>query len=89
MGGKDHHMTEYLKPGAYGEEVAFRSKSIEGVSTSRTRFVGWIQGRLEAIVKIAVVVGLGGGARTLGLPLALVAWRSSRARVSLPPKSGS
>src|SRR5215470_18506224 len=31
---------EYLAPGVYVEEVSFRSKSIEGVSTSTTGFVG-------------------------------------------------
>jgi len=33
-------MPEYLAPGVYVEEVSFRSKSIEGVSTSTTAFVG-------------------------------------------------
>ena len=33
-------MPEYLAPGIYIEEVSFRSKSIEGVSTSTTGFVG-------------------------------------------------
>src|SRR5262245_25617666 len=33
-------MAEYLAPGVYVEEVAFRSKSIEGVSTSTAGFVG-------------------------------------------------
>jgi phage tail sheath protein FI len=31
---------EYLTPGVYVEETSFRSKSIEGVSTSTTAFVG-------------------------------------------------
>jgi uncharacterized protein len=31
---------EYLAPGVFVEEVSFRSKSIEGVSTSTTAFVG-------------------------------------------------
>jgi len=31
---------EYLAPGVYVEEVSFRSKSIEGVGTSTTAFVG-------------------------------------------------
>jgi phage tail sheath protein FI len=31
---------EYLAPGVYVEETSFRSKSIEGVSTSTTSFVG-------------------------------------------------
>jgi phage tail sheath protein FI len=33
-------MPEYLSPGVYVEEVSFRSKSIEGVSTSTTAFAG-------------------------------------------------
>src|SRR6266496_2392410 len=33
-------MPEYLAPGVYVEEVSYRSKSIEGVSTSTTAFVG-------------------------------------------------
>lgn len=33
-------MPEYLAPGVYVEEVSFRSKSIEGVSTTTTAFVG-------------------------------------------------
>src|SRR5204863_8149873 len=33
-------MPEYLAPGVYVEEVSFRSKLIEGVSTSTAGFVG-------------------------------------------------
>jgi phage tail sheath protein FI len=33
-------MAEYLAPGVFVEETSFRSKSIEGVSTSTTAFVG-------------------------------------------------
>jgi phage tail sheath protein FI len=33
-------MPEYLAPGVYVEEVSFRAKSIEGVSTSVTGFIG-------------------------------------------------
>ena len=33
-------MPEYLAPGVFVEEVSFRSKSIEGVATSTTGFVG-------------------------------------------------
>ena len=33
-------MPEYLAPGVYIEEVSFRSKSIEGVATTTTGFVG-------------------------------------------------
>jgi phage tail sheath protein FI len=34
-------MPEYLAPGVFMEEVSFRSKSIEGVPTSTTGFVGY------------------------------------------------
>jgi len=33
-------MPEYLSPGVYVEEVSFRAKSLEGVSTSTTGFTG-------------------------------------------------
>src|SRR5229473_2724921 len=33
-------MPEYLAPGVYVEEVSYRAKSIEGVATSTTGFVG-------------------------------------------------
>ena len=33
-------MPEYLAPGVFVEEVSFRSKSIEGVSTTTTAFIG-------------------------------------------------
>ena len=33
-------MPEYLAPGVYIEEVSYRSKSIEGVGTTTTGFVG-------------------------------------------------
>ena len=33
-------MAEYLAPAVYVEETSFRSKSIEGVGTSTTAFVG-------------------------------------------------
>ena len=33
-------MPEYLAPGVFVEEVSYRSKSIEGVGTTTTGFVG-------------------------------------------------
>ncbi|MFN7770798.1 MAG: phage tail protein, partial [Planctomycetaceae bacterium] len=33
-------MPEYLAPGVYVEETSYRAKSIEGVSTTTTGFVG-------------------------------------------------
>jgi phage tail sheath protein FI len=37
---KEISMPEYLAPGVYVEETSFRSKSIEGVSTTTTGFIG-------------------------------------------------
>src|SRR6266511_1911811 len=37
-------MPEYLAPGVFVEEVSFRAKSIEGVSTSTTGFIGSVPG---------------------------------------------
>ena len=36
-------MPEYLAPGVYVEETAYRSKAIEGVSTGTRGFVGSIR----------------------------------------------
>ena len=33
-------MPEYLAPGVFVEEVSYRAKSIEGVSTTTTGFIG-------------------------------------------------
>jgi uncharacterized protein len=33
-------MPEYLAPGVYVEETSFRARSIEGVSTTTTGFIG-------------------------------------------------
>jgi phage tail sheath protein FI len=51
-------MPEYLSPGVYVEETSFRSKSIEGVSTSTAGFVGptrWgpVSGEPELITNLA------------------------------------
>src|SRR6185312_6103263 len=51
-------MPEYLSPGVYVEETSFRSKSIEGVSTSTAGFVGptrWgpISGEPELLTSLA------------------------------------
>src|SRR5258707_9307498 len=37
---QENTMPEYLAPGVYVEETWFRAKSIEGVSTTTTGFVG-------------------------------------------------
>ena len=51
-------MPEYLSPGVYIEETSFRSKSIEGVSTSTAGFVGparWgpVSGQPELLTSLA------------------------------------
>ena len=70
-------MPEYLAPGVYVEETSFRSKSIEGVSTTTTGFIG--PARLDVGVRVpcAQVLGTceelseaeGGPPRLLGLPV--------------------
>jgi phage tail sheath protein FI len=50
---------EYLAPAVFVEETSYRSKSIEGVSTSTSGFVGSIRRGVGAIVKTAAVVTLG------------------------------
>lgn len=46
-------MAEYLAPGVYVEETSFRAKSIEGVGTSTTAFVGLtLKGPTEVIPDI-------------------------------------
>ena len=44
-------MPEYLAPGVYVEETSFRSKSIEGVSTSTAAFVGFTRRGPLAVAK--------------------------------------
>ena len=51
-------MPEYLAPGVYVEEVSFRSKSIEGVSTSTTGFAGMTRyGPVQYSVKLVMSRG--------------------------------
>src|ERR1017187_3601761 len=45
-------MPEYISPGVYVEETSFRSKSIEGVSTSVTAFVGYARRGPLATAKV-------------------------------------
>src|SRR5947207_1282821 len=51
-------MPEYLAPGVFVEEVSYRSKSIEGVATTTTGFVGPtrygpLDGELEVLTSLA------------------------------------
>jgi phage tail sheath protein FI len=51
-------MPEYLAPGVYIEETSFRSKSIEGVSTTTTGFVGPCRyGPVTALADIITSLG--------------------------------
>ncbi len=59
-------MPEYLAPGVYVEETSFRSKSIEGVGTSTTGFVGAtrygpVQGEPELITSFGQFSRIYGG----------------------------
>ena len=49
-------MPEYLAPGVYVEETSFRSKSIEGVSTSTAAFVGFTRRGPLAVAKLSKVL---------------------------------
>ncbi|HJT26015.1 MAG TPA: phage tail sheath subtilisin-like domain-containing protein [Pyrinomonadaceae bacterium] len=58
-------MPEYLAPGVYVEETSFRSKSIEGVSTTTTGFIGPARyGPLD--LEPEVITSLGEFERTYG-----------------------
>ena len=58
-------MAEYLAPGVYVEEVSFRSKSIEGVSTTTTGFIGPARyGPVDMVPD--VITGLGEFERVYG-----------------------
>ncbi|HKU75887.1 MAG TPA: phage tail sheath subtilisin-like domain-containing protein [Pyrinomonadaceae bacterium] len=64
-------MPEYLAPGVYVEETSFRSKSIEGVSTTTTGFVG--PGRYGPIdYESEILTSLADFERTYGDRLQLV-----------------
>jgi phage tail sheath protein FI len=63
-------MPEYLAPGVYVEETSFRSKSIEGVSTSTAGFVGparWgpVSGDPELLTSLADFERIYGGIEDL------------------------
>ena len=63
-------MPEYLAPGVYVEEVSFRAKSIEGVSTSVAGFIGPtrygpIEGEPELLTSFADFSRIYGGIDTL------------------------
>jgi uncharacterized protein len=82
-------MPEYLAPGVYVEETSFRSKSIEGVSTSTAGFVGptrWgpVCGDPELITSLADFERMYGGPEELSftdqeLPSPNYLWHGVRA----------
>ena len=73
---------EYLAPGVYVEETSYRSKSIEGVSTSARGFVGSIRRGVDASAKsMAVVVG----GVFLGAALSVAVGKARRRRRRPPP----
>jgi len=64
-------MPEYLAPGVYIEEVSFRSKSIEGVSTTTTGFAGPTRfgpttGPLDLLTSLAEFERIYGDGQPLG-----------------------
>ncbi len=66
-------MPEYLAPGVYVEETSFRARSIQGVGTSTTGFVGLARkgptdGLPELVTSYAEFERLFGGLDALGLP---------------------
>ena len=75
-------MPEHLAPGVYVEEVAYRSKPIEGVSTTTKGFVGSIRRGADAIVRGAAVFGLG---VLLGVAAASAVDKRRRRRRRVPP----
>lgn len=65
-------MPEYLAPGVYVEETSFRAKSIEGVGTSTTAFVGPtrrgpVTGVPELVTSLTDFEHIYGGLENLGL----------------------
>src|ERR1051326_4591835 len=65
-------MPEYLAPGVYVEETSFRAKSIEGVGTSTTAFIGPTRrgpstGTPEMVTSLADFERIYGGLQDLGL----------------------
>src|SRR5215218_3004675 len=51
-------MPEYLAPGVYVEETSFRAKSIEGVSTTTTGFIGPARyGPIDMVPEIITSLG--------------------------------
>lgn len=75
-------MPEYLAPGVYVEETSYRSKSIEGVSTSTLGFLGSIRRGVDASAKSVAVVVVG---VFLGAALSVAVGKARRRRQRPPP----
>lgn len=75
-------MSEYLAPGVYVEETSYRSKSIEGVSTSSSGLVGSFRRGVDAVAKIVAVVVVGA---LLGAAAAVAVDKARRERPRRPP----
>jgi len=73
---------EYLAPGVYVEEASYRSKSIEGVSTSTRGFVGSIRRGVDATAKTVALVVVG---VLLGAGASIAVDKARRRRRRLPP----
>ena len=75
-------MPEYLAPGVYVEETNYRSKSIEGVSTSTRGLLGSIRRGVDAVAKAVAVVAVG---VLLGVVASIAVDKARRRRRRIPP----
>ena len=75
-------MPEYLAPGVYVEETSYRSKSIEGVSTSTRGLLGSIRRGVDAVAKAVAVVAVG---VLLGVVASIAVDKARRRRRRIPP----
>ena len=82
LGRSIYDVPEYLAPGVYVEEVSYRAKSIEGVSTTTNRFVGAIRSGVGVAVKwvgfllVGILLGVAGSTA--------VSWAWRRGRKGRP-----
>jgi phage tail sheath protein FI len=73
---------EELAPGVYVEETSYRSKAIEGVSTSTGRLGGAVRCGLDATAQRAAVLLIGA---LLGVVAAIAVDEARRRRRRVPP----
>lgn len=73
-------MPEYLAPGVYVEEVSYRSKSIEGVSTSTNGFVDGIRSRVDVVAEWVGLLLAGFLLGVAGSTAVGLAWRCRQGR---------